>query len=318
MNNNIKDRVMAAVTGYSIGDALGLSTAFMTREEIKVYYPEGLTDYSQTIMDAHRAQWGRGESTHDSQLVWLAAENMMRNGGKLNIKTFPAELSDWYESDHYDLSVQIRLILGNPGYTADPAGTVRNLWQQLGAYTESNAMLGILAIMALTMSDIAADSADLCSIMQIGLKSQGCCHILAETVQRLLLGKPVPTPEELGEIADTHSQDLRAYIEGAANPAGMESLGIDDQDTSWMVGKTMATALWALWNADSFEDGLVKVTALGGDANTNAALAAFLLGLKFGMKGIPPKYIDGLRDKDRLLSNAERFGDFIATYYDKK
>ena len=49
MNLSIKEKVYGAIFGYAIGDALGLGAEFMTRQEIKKRYPEGLRHYSQIV-----------------------------------------------------------------------------------------------------------------------------------------------------------------------------------------------------------------------------------------------------------------------------
>ena len=68
--------------------------------------------------------------------------------------------------------------------------------------------------------------------------------------------------------------------------------------------KTLAAALWAYWNADSFEDGLLAVVNAGGDADTNAAVACAILGAKYGYSSIPKQYIDGLLYRDILDKTA--------------
>ena len=62
----------------------------------------------------------------------------------------------------------------------------------------------------------------------------------------------------------------------------------------------MAASLWAYWNAQSFEEGLLSVVRAGGDADTNAAVACAILGAKFGFSAIPQEYVDGLVYKDQL------------------
>lgn len=56
----------------------------------------------------------------------------------------------------------------------------------------------------------------------------------------------------------------------------------------------------SIWYAKSFEDGLLKVVNAGGDADTNAAVACAILGVKFGFRSIPQEYVDGLIYKEQL------------------
>jgi len=45
----------------------------------------------------------------------------------------------------------------------------------------------------------------------------------------------------------------------------------------------------------------------GGEADTNAAMACSLLGAKFGIEGIPEKYINGMLHKDLLTEKVSLF-----------
>ena len=64
--------------------------------------------------------------------------------------------------------------------------------------------------------------------------------------------------------------------------------------------KTMAAGFWALKHGSTFIEGLLPIVNEGGDADTNGAVAGSLLGARFGLSGIPPELIDGLKRKDRL------------------
>lgn len=63
---------------------------------------------------------------------------------------------------------------------------------------------------------------------------------------------------------------------------------------------TLSVALWALWHAKSFEDGLLRVVNAGGDADTNAAVSCSILGAKFGFSCIPEEYVEGLIYREQL------------------
>ena len=45
----IKERFLGTIFGQAVGDALGLSTEFMSKQEVDQFYPNGIEDYSQII-----------------------------------------------------------------------------------------------------------------------------------------------------------------------------------------------------------------------------------------------------------------------------
>ena len=52
-NETIKERFLGTIFGPAVGDALGLSTEFMSKQEVDQFYPNGIEDYSQIVQDAH-------------------------------------------------------------------------------------------------------------------------------------------------------------------------------------------------------------------------------------------------------------------------
>ena len=56
-NETIKERFLGTIFGQVVGDALGLSTEFMSKQEVDRFYPNGIEDYSQIVQDDHRRRW---------------------------------------------------------------------------------------------------------------------------------------------------------------------------------------------------------------------------------------------------------------------
>ena len=56
-NEIIKERFLGTIFGQAVGDALGLSTEFMSKQEVDRFYPNGIEDYSQIVQDDHRRRW---------------------------------------------------------------------------------------------------------------------------------------------------------------------------------------------------------------------------------------------------------------------
>ncbi len=62
-NEFINERFLGTIFGQAVGDALGLSTEFMSKQEVDRLYPNGIEDYSQIVQDDHRRRWQRGDWT---------------------------------------------------------------------------------------------------------------------------------------------------------------------------------------------------------------------------------------------------------------
>jgi ADP-ribosyl-[dinitrogen reductase] hydrolase len=73
---------------------------------------------------------------------------------------------------------------------------------------------------------------------------------------------------------------------------------------------TIMHAYAQAWNSvdlsHSFEDAVVHAVNLGYDADTVGAVTGMLAGRKYGLKGIPTRWLDKLVKKDELIDMAEK------------
>lgn len=95
-------------------------------------------------------------------------------------------------------------------------------------------------------------------------------------------------------------EEVRASVQRAAAEPHAD-LEIDGWDSGYTL-VTLRTTLTAWWAAESFEEGLRAIVEAGGDTDTNGAAAGALLGARFGLKGIPPRWRD---DVARLRENRQ-------------
>ena len=75
----IQNNIKGLVFGQAIGDALGLATEFMTKQEIQTSYPNGITDYKDIISDRHRDLWQRGAWTDDTDQMLCILDSLIDN-----------------------------------------------------------------------------------------------------------------------------------------------------------------------------------------------------------------------------------------------
>lgn len=98
--------------------------------------------------------------------------------------------------------------------------------------------------------------------------------------------------------------ELNNVIKGSfknKNPPEIESTGY--------VIKSLESALWAFYNSESFDDGLIKVINLGNDSDTAGAIFGQLAGAYYGKENIPQKWVDLLKYSKLICNMAERLYD---------
>lgn len=67
----IKDKMLGCLYGQAIGDALGFASEAMTKEDIRIAYPNGISKYTDIIQDDRRKGWPIGFWTDDTEMMLL-------------------------------------------------------------------------------------------------------------------------------------------------------------------------------------------------------------------------------------------------------
>ncbi len=71
------DNIVGAIYGNAIGDALGLATEFMTKEEVNKHYGEKKITYDAIVQDGHRRRWKKGDWTDDTDQMILIMQTII-------------------------------------------------------------------------------------------------------------------------------------------------------------------------------------------------------------------------------------------------
>ncbi|MDE5887619.1 MAG: ADP-ribosylglycohydrolase family protein [Muribaculaceae bacterium] len=298
MAKSIRDKVFGALFGYAIGDALGLGTEFMSRKEVNRFYPNGLTDYSQIIRDAHRAQWKRGECSTDTIIVLEQLKSLIENKG-INYSDIASRYHRLYKQHNVDLTTNLRWVLSQPDYPGDPFGTTQKVWDSMKKFDASNECLGRAFFVGIWDEDLPQTAVTYCRLTHAHSRCEAASAIIAKMAASLMWEDKEASFDSLIDMARSMNADLIRYID-IARHGTLEDLHLDDPDTFWFVRRLMACALWAIWHCDSPTDALHKIIMQGGDADTNAALAQGMLGLKYGYEALDPRLIEGLLDKEMI------------------
>lgn len=312
MNDIYRQRLAGCFMGYAIGDALGLGTEFMTEREAAIRYPQGLTDYSQIIRDAHRGQWKRGDFTNDTRILLTIAEEILRQG-HVDQKAIARKLVEWYDNDHStDHIACIRWCLSDPDYVTDPPGTAHKVWSQMGNFEATNEALG-RGILGATMHENARETTNsLVCLTHYGMRCLCTAHIVGHMAYDLLWHGHVTPVEALASLARNFDETVVPYIYRAYD-GSLEDLQLDDEDLCNNAAHSMMAALWPLWHCDSAEQTLYTMVMAAGDADTNAAAATALAGIRYGYDSLPKHLIEGLHERQKVEDLARRWSDLVLT-----
>lgn len=309
--SSVHNRIAGCLLGYAIGDALGVGTEFMTRQEAALRYPTGLKEYSQIIRDAYRSQWQQGEFTHDTEVVLMTIDSLVEKR-EIDYRDFAARYHTWFKRvAPRELESHLRWVIGDEAYVDDPHATARNVYNKRSGSVAPNESLGRALVLGMWRRDgIEQRISDHILATHYDSRAVGASLVIAAMAHYLTWQTREAEFDLLSGLANRVDKRVLPYIELARN-GNLDDFNLDDEDTYFSSLKTMGCALWVLWHIDDPEEALYTVTAQAGDADTNAALSLGLLGLKYGLDSIPKDKIDNLVRREEVEIGINRLTPLI-------
>lgn len=295
-----KDKIYGTIFGQAIGDALGLGTEFMSKKEVREKYPDGLKEYSQIIRDYHRAKFQPGSWSDDTDMMLCIANAIIEDKG-INLHTIARNFKQWvYAPETRGVGQTTLKVLSIAEYVEKPHQVAELIWRMTRTQNAANGSVMRTAIIGLKKENVAQTAEDVCKLTHFDPRCVGSCVIVSEIINHLIWHDEQLSYSQIMTIGNKYDKSIAEYIDKAYYN-GIESLELDEPSSIGYTLKALGSALWCLFHANDFEEGLLRVVNEGGDADTNAAVACAMLGAKFGYTSIPQKYTDGLTRKSDLM-----------------
>ncbi len=308
ISQTIKDKIKGLIFGQAIGDALGLGTEFLTKNEVHKYYPRGISDYKQIVQDKHRARWKKGDWTDDTDQFMCILNSIIKCRG-IDLLDIAGHFHEWFKSGPLGIGTTTYKVLSMPQYEYYPQKAAKLVWKMKGKDIAPNGGIMRSSITGVwkywDQQEVIKNSADVCELTHYDPRCKDSCKMLGYIISSELNRKKVTQPI-LQEFSSKLNNRINNYIQFPI-PEDIDKLDLDHKESMGYTLKTLLAGLWAYYNAVSFEKGLQKVIEEGGDADTNGAVTGSLLGLKFGFHSIPGKWIEGLNSKKVLENIYEKF-----------
>lgn len=294
-----RERAVGSVLGLALGDALGAPFEFRRAVQVPDPFP------------AFELEWmglPPGTTTDDTAM----ARNLVRSiveRGVLDTNDVLARHIAWLESRPPDVGNLTRIVLSRAAEGASDAA--REYVEQRGPEVSAGngsvmycAPLGVAY--ALRPDELFELAPALCTVTHWDERCRTACLAVTLAVAALVRGEPGDRAviDAVTAVAEHEGgEELEYLVEqaGLARP-------VDGPD----MGFTLFTAGLALQVAaaqPAFEEGLRHVVGLGGDTDTNAAVAGALLGALLGRSGLPVTWLDRLRDRDAIEAEAHALAE---------
>lgn len=289
----IHDRAIGAVLGLAVGDAVGTTLEFKSRDT----YPL-LTD----MIGGGPFSLKAGQWTDDTAMA-LALANSLTTCGGLDEQDLLARFSDWWRNGTYSCTGRCFDI----GSTT--AHAIRR-WEQTKAdhcgstdpHSAGNGSLMRLAPVAVrywrdrpALRDAAARQS---KTTHAAAEAVDACVAYAGILADAIEGRP--RSEVLAASSDL------AWAGGVADVMAGSWRGKrrDRVNASGYVVHALEAALWSVGRSSSLERAILHAANLGQDADTTAAIAGQLAGALHGASSIPDAWMARLAWSQRLRDAA--------------
>jgi ADP-ribosylglycohydrolase len=308
-----RDRIAGGLLGVHAGDSLGAAVEFQAYDEIRARYPDGPHD----IVGGGPFGWPAGAATDDTDLT-RAVLRAYLSGSDDVVRVAADTMLDWFEghwpgrpagSRPVDVGGATATGLSRYRETGDPrAGGA-------GAGQAGNGSLMRCLPTALAVADRPRrirESQEISAITHDDPRCTIACAAYNEIAAALLRGASpgtaagagAATARELGEAAviEAVEQGFRLRLpELVADGPGR----LPNAARGYVLD-SLSLAVAALLDRRPLEDVVVDVVRIGGDTDTNAAIAGGLLGVRDGVDAIPPRWRDRLQFRAEFEEAADR------------
>ena len=180
-NETIKERFLGTIFGQAVGDALGLSTEFMSKQEVDQFYPNGIEDYSQIVQDDHRRRWQRGDWTDDTDMMLCILDSFVACQ-KVDILDIARRFKEWMMNGGMGIGRHTYNVMALGDYTSNPQKAAEIIWKMGKKKAAANGAVMRTSVVGL-MKENVANAAVAGAIL--GAKF-GICHIPDEWKDGLL------------------------------------------------------------------------------------------------------------------------------------
>lgn len=295
MNDKVRflDKAQGALIGLAIGDALGTTLEFSSRQRAQAAEIE--------MVGGGPFGLPPGYWTDDTSMALCLADSLIEKGFNTNDQM--NRYVQWYESGYrsstgkcFDIGRTTLRSLALYKKTANP---------ECGVTGESDAGNG--SIMRLTPIVIWAFKYELKQTIHYAVTSsktthgsQECLDACAYLSEILYLALGGETKETILAAKLGPAQSIATKISDFCNLTPATA-----PNTSYVVD-TLKSALWAFEATDDFESGMKKVIRLGGDTDTIGAVYGQIAGAHYGLSRIPERWKQKLYLSTEILKMAEK------------
>ncbi len=286
------DRLLGLFLGLAIGDAIGTTLEFRTRDS----YVHISDMIGGGPFGLHPGEW-----TDDTSMALCLAYSLKATGqvdGSFDAADLMRRFVNWWRFGYcsvtgecFDIGTATRNALHRFEITGDPISGSLN---EHSAGNGSIMRLGPIVLRYADNADAAFKAARLQSVTTHGaLECIEACLLMTHVLLQLCRGVELRSAVASGPLCES------AKIAKISDASLFDKKRDEIRSTGYVVD-TLEAALWAVGQSHSFEEAVLLAANLGDDADTVAAVAGQFAGARWGGGDIPKRWLDTLAWRDEI------------------
>ncbi|WP_256865238.1 ADP-ribosylglycohydrolase family protein [Paenibacillus sp. 32352] len=295
------ERYQGCLLGLAAGDALGTTLEFR---------PPGSFEAITDMIGGGLFQLEAGQWTDDTSMALCLAESL------LHCRMFhPADQMEryvrWYREGYlsstgtcFDIGNTVRAALERYEETLEPfSGSIKRMAAGNGALMR---LAPVPMFFASHPEEALIRSGDSSLTTHGTVLSVDACRYFGGLIVGALQGR---NKEELLSAGFSpvegywEQRSLVPEVDQVANGSFKSKQPREIKGTGYVID-SLEAALWAFYRSSSFEDGCLMAVNLGDDADTTGAIYGQLAGAYYGVRAIPPDWLNKLTMRSYLEETA--------------
>ncbi len=306
MTDQLRDRARGALLGLAVGDAVGTTLEFSTRDS----YPP-LTD----MVGGGPFGLKPGQWTDDTSMALALADSLV-TCGRLDTFDLAERFVSWMRDGEYSATGTC-FDIGNA--TRDALlGYLRDGEPLAGSTDPHSAGNGSLMRLApVAIRGLRTEEGDMRAAARLqsrvthgAIACLDACESWALALRSAMEGAGFDDACAAAARVSPDDPAVAAVLRGDWRDKSREAIA-----SSGYVVHSLEASFWCVSQGGSFADMVLRAANLGDDADTTAAITGQLAGALHGASGIPTEWLEKLAWRERIIELADGLLDDGAFYH---
>ena len=313
------NKVVDALLGVALGDAVGVPYEFTSREELQAN--------PATEMIGHGTyNQPKGTWSDDSSLTFCLAESLI---GGYDLKDISEKFIKWVDKAYwtahnqvFDIGITTSIAISRLRELIDEGNLDELIRQKDYGNDWDNGNGSLMRIIPLLfhikgkpIKEQFEIVWEVSALTHRHIRAAMSCMIYLNLAEKLLEGKDKVNAykemrveiAELWDAIDFPEKERKHFDKLIHND--IRDTPIDDLKTGGYVIEVLESSIWFFLNKDSYKDTILSIINLGHDTDTSAAIAGGLAGLYYGREGMPEEWVASIARLDDIVELANKLNE---------